>query len=88
MKNSKKRFYGIVEGFFSYPLPIWSCKEMLETLKFIVKYAPNIDTYLYCPKNDIYVVQKWDKLLPAKELSELKKVIDYSKKITSGSFLG
>jgi hypothetical protein len=80
MNNKENKLYGIVEGFFSFPLPIWTPEERLNTFKFIVKYAPNINTYLYCPKNDPYVVQKWNKPYPASKLQNLQKVVNLAKK--------
>jgi hypothetical protein len=80
MNNRSNKFYGIVEGFFSLPLPIWTPEERLNTFKFIVKYVPNINTYLYCPKNDPYVVEKWNKPYPAIQLQSLQSIVNFSKK--------
>lgn len=76
----KTKFYGIVEGFFSYPLPVWSNEERLNTLRFICKSAPNINTYLYCPKQDPYVVEKWDKPYPPKQLTTFQKALSLCEK--------
>ncbi len=80
MNNRSNKFYGIVEGFFSFPLQIWTPEERLNTFKFIVKYAPNINTYLYCPKNDPYVVEKWNKPYPAIKLQSLQRIVNFAKK--------
>lgn len=67
----KNVYYGIVEGFFSKPLPIWTYEERLETLDFIHQYAPYIDTYFYCPKDEPYVTKRWDQLYPTYKQAEL-----------------
>jgi hypothetical protein len=80
MNKQADKFYGIVEGFFSFPLPIWTPEERLNTFKFIVQYTPNINTYLYCPKNDPYVVEKWNKPYPSIKLKSLQEVTNFAKK--------
>lgn len=77
MKQKKKKYYGIVEGFFSQPLPKWTVKERLEILKFVSVCAKSINTYFYCPKDDDYVTEKWSVLYPETKLKNLKKVVDY-----------
>ena len=80
MKLIKKNYYGIVEGFFSRPLPKWTTKERLNVLKFVTANAKSINTYFYCPKDDSYVTKKWSSLYPEAELNELRKTINYCKK--------
>lgn len=68
---------GIVEGFFSRPLAMWTLEERLNTLKFCCANAPNINAYFYCPKQDEFVTERWRDLYPPAELSELKSVITF-----------
>ncbi len=74
------KYYGIVEGFFGRPLRGWTWEERYKTLAFIKKYAPNINSYFYCPKDDPYVTKKWDYLYPQSDLNKLSKYINYCKK--------
>jgi hypothetical protein len=74
MKNEGKT-YGIVEGFFSEPLPIWSKGERRETIGFVAKKANKINTYVYCPKDDPFVTGKYDVLYPKEELESIKRLI-------------
>ena len=69
----RKNFYGIVEGFFSDPLPRWTPTERLATLRFLIRSRPRINTYLYCPKNDPYITAHWDVPYPARELRDIAK---------------
>lgn len=66
-------FRGIVEGFFSAPLPIWSLEERLRTIKFVSSHCPWINSYFYCPKHDPQVAKDWENLYPEKEKQELAK---------------
>lgn len=75
MKKTKK-VYGIVEGFFSEPLPTWTETERLKTVNFVAKNAKNIRTYLYCPKDDPYVTKKYDNLYPNEEIKKIQKFIN------------
>lgn len=86
MKN--KINVGIVEGFFSRPLPIWTPKERLNIVRFVSQEAKNINTYLYCPKDDPYVVQKWDKLYPPKKIRDLKQIITFCRQNSLVFFYG
>lgn len=71
-----KKYYGIVEGFFSEPLKPWTLSGRLNTMKYIQQYAPNIGTYFYCPKDDLFVTKKWDRPYPKDDQAKLKKFID------------
>ena len=76
MKNNQNNnLYGIVEGFFSRPLPIWSNKERQNIIKFVGERSKDINFYLYCPKQDPYVTEKWDILYPQKEVEDLSKTV-------------
>lgn len=77
--KDKTKYYGIVEGFFGRPLRGWTWKERFKTLKFINKYAGNINAYFYCPKDDIYVTERWNCRYPKAELKKLAKYIKYCK---------
>lgn len=79
-KQFTKKYYGLVEGFFSVPLKPWSWKERLETLAFLKKYCLNFNTYFYCPKNDPYITKQWEALYPKRELKRLKKLITHCQK--------
>lgn len=74
MKKNKK-VYGVVEGFFSEPLPTWTETERLKTVNFVAKNAKNINTYLYCPKDDPYVTKKYDVLYPNEDIKKIQKLI-------------
>ncbi len=75
MNNQK--LYGIVEGFFSTPLPMWTHQERLHTLDVLKRYCPYINTYLYCPKDDPFITQQWDILYPIDTIKELQETIDH-----------
>jgi hypothetical protein len=79
ISTSYPKTIGIVEGFFSKPLAPWTPEERLGTLKFCREYAPNINAYFYCPKQDPFVTQQWEELYPARALAELKTVVDFCK---------
>jgi hypothetical protein len=80
MKQTKGKYYGIVEGFFSKPLSAWTPKERLDTLKFISLKANEINTYFYCPKQDPFITNIWDKPYSSKLIKEIKEVISYCNK--------
>ncbi len=71
-----KKYYGIVEGFFSSPLKMWTWKERNKTFDFIREYAPSINAYLYCPKDDLLVTKKPYELYSQKEISAFQKFVD------------
>ena len=75
-----KKYYGIVEGFFSDPLPLWTHQERLKTLHFIIENCPHINTYFYTPKNDRWVEQQPFALYPAKKLNELREIVALCKR--------
>ena len=75
MKKQEKT-YGIVEGFFSEPLPIWSETERLQTIDFVAKEAKSINSYIYCPKDDPYVTKKYDLLYPEAEIKKMARLIE------------
>ena len=75
MKKREKKF-GIVEGVFSEPLPIWSETERLQTVDIVATNARNINTYVYCPKDDPYVTKKYDILYPDAEIKKIARLIE------------
>ncbi|MDP1743394.1 MAG: beta-N-acetylglucosaminidase domain-containing protein, partial [Candidatus Amesbacteria bacterium] len=54
---------------------MWPNNDRLETISFLGQYADNLNTYLYCPKDDPYVVKKWGQRYPKKKLIELQQTI-------------
>ena len=66
---------GIVEGFFSLPLPPWRWDERFLLLRFLGEFAPHLNTYLYCPKDDPYVRTHWDREYPPAERVQLAEFI-------------
>jgi hyaluronoglucosaminidase len=78
-KTWKLKKFGIVEGFFSKPLKIWSWEERINIIKFLVKNCPGINVYFYCPKDDPYVTRNWKKLYPLSQLAKIKEFIQMCK---------
>ncbi|WP_457641134.1 beta-N-acetylglucosaminidase domain-containing protein [Persephonella sp.] len=75
-KNKQKNvIYGVVEGFFSRPLPLWTTEQRLNTIRFISLNAKKINTYFYCPKQDVYITTKWNLPYPTDKLLEISKVV-------------
>ncbi|MBM3209396.1 hypothetical protein FJZ40_03845, partial [Candidatus Shapirobacteria bacterium] len=77
-KLKKEKILGLVEGFFSRPLPIWTFSERIDIIDFISKRSKRINYYLYCPKQDPYVVDYWDKQYPPKILKNLQKTVEFA----------
>lgn len=75
-----KKYFGIAEGFFSNPLPMWNNKERLDAIRFISQYTPLINTYVYCPKDDPFVVNRWDGFYPQRKLRPLINAVTLCKK--------
>ncbi|TSC69441.1 MAG: hyaluronoglucosaminidase [Parcubacteria group bacterium Gr01-1014_66] len=71
-----QKYYGIVEGFFSDPLPHWTHTERLKTIDFITAHCPHFNTYFYTPKNDPWVEQRPFELYPTKKLGELRETVE------------
>lgn len=72
-----QKYYGIVEGFFSEPLPCWTHVERIETIRFIAEHCPHFNTYFYAPKSDPWVEQRPFELCPAKKLNELRETVEF-----------
>lgn len=79
-KINQKKYFGIVEGFFSSPREMWTKEERQIVLKFITKYCPNLNTYFYCPKDDLFVLKKWNELYPKKKFEAIKEAYFYCEK--------
>ncbi|QFU89250.1 beta-N-acetylglucosaminidase domain-containing protein [Amycolatopsis sp. YIM 10] len=62
---------GSIEGFYGAP---WSHEDRLDQLAFYGDIKAN--TYIYTPKDDLYLREKWREPYPAAELAKLKELID------------
>ena len=69
------RYAGIVEGFFSAPLPLWTPAERLAILQFVQQHAPQLNAYFYCPKDDPSVTTRWQELYPPAAFAALRALI-------------
>ncbi|MFE9451260.1 beta-N-acetylglucosaminidase domain-containing protein [Streptomyces sp. NPDC006739] len=58
---------GVVEGFYGTP---WSQRDRLDQLDFAARWK--LDTYLYSPKYDPYLRDRWRDPYPADRLAELR----------------
>ncbi|MEV6103678.1 beta-N-acetylglucosaminidase domain-containing protein [Streptomyces sp. NPDC051940] len=62
---------GVIEGFYGIP---WSHESRLDQLDFYGAHKMNI--YVYSPKDDPYLREKWRDAYPAAELATLKELVD------------
>jgi hyaluronoglucosaminidase len=62
---------GSIEGFYGAP---WSHADRLEQFAFYGDVKAN--TYIYPPKDDLYLREKWRETYPPAELARLKELID------------
>ncbi|KUL35347.1 beta-N-acetylhexosaminidase [Streptomyces sp. NRRL F-4489] len=62
---------GVVEGFYGTP---WSHTARLEQLDFAARHKMNI--YVYSPKDDAYLREKWRDPYPADQLARIKELVD------------
>lgn len=78
MKTTKmeNKCLGIVEGFFSCPLPLWKNKERITLIKFLAQQTKFFNFYLYAPKDDSLVTQDWERLYPQDKIKNLQKVLE------------
>ncbi|MFB7635348.1 beta-N-acetylglucosaminidase domain-containing protein [Streptomyces sp. NPDC056149] len=65
------RLRGVVEGFYGTP---WSRAARLDQLDFAARHKMNL--YVYSPKNDAYLRQKWRDPYPARQLAQIKELVD------------
>ncbi|MGG7570678.1 beta-N-acetylglucosaminidase domain-containing protein [Streptomyces sirii] len=62
---------GVIEGFYGTP---WSHRARLDQLDFYGEHKMNL--YVYSPKDDAYLREKWRDPYPADRLAELKELVD------------
>ncbi|MFH8344226.1 beta-N-acetylglucosaminidase domain-containing protein [Streptomyces sp. NPDC018045] len=62
---------GVIEGFYGTP---WSHAARLDQLDFYGAHKMN--TYVYSPKDDPYLREKWRSPYPADQLARLKELVD------------
>ncbi|WP_327294207.1 MULTISPECIES: beta-N-acetylglucosaminidase domain-containing protein [unclassified Streptomyces] len=62
---------GTIEGFYGTP---WSQAARLDQLDFYGAHKMNI--YVYSPKNDAYLRDKWRDAYPADQLARIKELVD------------
>ena len=68
-KNMK--YFGVVEGYFAKPYPMWNWDNRNLILETLVEFG-NLSTYFYCPKDDPKVTFEWDKAYSSAEISKFK----------------
>ncbi len=74
------RIFWIVEWFFSKPLKPWNYRERMKTLEYIWQECKGINTYIFCPKDDIYVTKKPYIIYTQKKIEEFTSYINICKK--------
>ncbi|WP_327351668.1 beta-N-acetylglucosaminidase domain-containing protein [Streptomyces sp. NBC_01304] len=62
---------GVIEGFYGTP---WSHEARLDQLDFYGAHKMNI--YVYSPKDDPYLREKWREPYPAEQLAKIKELVD------------
>ncbi|MCK7624690.1 beta-N-acetylglucosaminidase domain-containing protein [Streptomyces sp. RS10V-4] len=62
---------GVVEGFYGTP---WSHTARLEQLDFAARHKMNL--YVYSPKDDAYLREKWRDPYPADRLARIEELVD------------
>ncbi|MEU7227665.1 beta-N-acetylglucosaminidase domain-containing protein [Streptomyces chrestomyceticus] len=62
---------GVIEGFYGTP---WSHAARLDQLDFYGAHKMN--TYVYSPKDDPYLREKWRSPYPAEQLAQIKELVD------------
>lgn len=62
---------GVIEGFYGTP---WSHQARLDVLKFAGRQKTN--TYIYSPKDDPLLREKWRALYSNEDLKELQELVD------------
>ncbi|MEU1511053.1 beta-N-acetylglucosaminidase domain-containing protein [Streptomyces sp. NPDC005811] len=65
------RLRGVVEGFYGTP---WSHEERLSQLDFYGRTKQNV--YVYSPKDDAYLRERWRDEYPAADLDRLRALVD------------
>ncbi len=64
---------GVIEGFYGTP---WSHEARLDQLDYYGEHKMNI--YVYSPKDDAYLREKWRDPYPAEQLAQIKELADES----------
>ncbi|MFF2811607.1 beta-N-acetylglucosaminidase domain-containing protein [Streptomyces sp. NPDC058000] len=62
---------GVIEGFYGTP---WSHAARLDQLDFAGRHKMNL--YVYSPKDDAYLREKWRDSYPADQLDRIKELVD------------
>lgn len=62
---------GVIEGFYGTP---WSHEARLDQLDYYGEHKMNI--YVYSPKDDAYLREKWRDAYPADRLAQIKELAD------------
>ncbi|MFE0382275.1 beta-N-acetylglucosaminidase domain-containing protein [Streptomyces inhibens] len=62
---------GVIEGFYGTP---WSHRARLDQLDFYGAHKMNL--YVYSPKDDAYLREKWRDPYPAEQLTQIKELVD------------
>ncbi|MFD4777882.1 beta-N-acetylglucosaminidase domain-containing protein, partial [Streptomyces sp. NPDC058427] len=62
---------GVIEGFYGTP---WSHEARLDQLDYYGEHKMNI--YVYSPKDDAYLREKWRDPYPADQLAQIKQLTD------------
>ncbi|WP_127842453.1 beta-N-acetylhexosaminidase family protein [Actinomyces wuliandei] len=62
---------GVVEGFYGIP---WSHEARLDTLDHMARWRMN--TYVYAPKDDVYLRDQWREPYPDEELDRLSELAE------------
>ncbi|UUU35607.1 beta-N-acetylglucosaminidase domain-containing protein [Streptomyces sp. CA-210063] len=62
---------GVVEGFYGTP---WTHAERLSQLDFYGRTKQNV--YVYSPKDDPYLRERWRDAYPAAQLNQLRELVD------------
>ncbi|MGG2459585.1 beta-N-acetylglucosaminidase domain-containing protein [Streptomyces sp. RGM 3693] len=62
---------GVIEGFYGTP---WSHAARLDQLDFAARHKMNL--YVYSPKDDAYLREKWRDSYPAAQLDRIKELVD------------
>ncbi|MEU5363957.1 beta-N-acetylglucosaminidase domain-containing protein [Streptomyces sp. NPDC005925] len=62
---------GVVEGFYGIP---WSHRARLDQLDFYAAHKMNV--YVYSPKDDPYLREKWREPYPAEDLARLRELVE------------
>ena len=62
------RTRGVVEGFYGPP---WSLQERIDILRWSARHRLN--TYMYAPKDDVHLRERWREPYPQTQLEELQR---------------